>query len=157
MILLVVLAAAGAASVAAPSPTDFWSVAGVTEAESDDRTLYGADFRRVIYWDEHAPPITAYYGGQYLHGDGQSIVRGSGTFSILGFPAGSHVSFWFRPMAGIEYRSADPDSGFGVLVALGGEIILKPTPAWRVSLTFDRIFSTLSTDNQVGLAIRWPR
>ena len=154
LITVILISAASAAGPVEPDP-DFWSIAGVAETDGEERTLYGVDFRRVIYWDDHAPPITAYYGGQYLSGDGQSIVRGTGTFSILAFPVGSHVSFWFRPMAGIEYRSDEPDSGFGVLVALGGEFILKPKPTWQVAFTADRVFSTLGTNNQFGVAIRW--
>jgi hypothetical protein len=59
-------------------------------------------------------------------------------------------------MAGIEYRWSEPDSGFGVLIALGGEVIVRPTPRMQLALTFDRIFSTMRTDNQFGLAVRWP-
>jgi len=146
-------------AVAPPGPsipaTSFWSVAAVGETEGD-RHLYGADFRYVIYWDDHAPPLTAYWGGQFLAGDGQSILRGSGTLSLFAFPAGKHLSFWFRPMAGVEYRWSEPESGFGVLVALGGEMIVKPTGRIQLALTLDRILSTVHTDNQIGLAVRWP-
>lgn len=146
-------------AVSRPVPPEradfFWSVAAVGETEGD-RRLYGADFRHVIYWEDGTPPVTAYWGGQFLTGDGQSILRGSGTLSLFAFPAGKHFSFWFRPMAGVEYRWSEPDSGFGVLVALGGEVIVRPTPRLQVAVTVDRIFSTLRTDNQIGLAVRWP-
>lgn len=146
-----------AAPAAARDRSDelFWSVAAVVESGEDDRTLYGADFRRVAYDDDHAPPLTGYYGAQVLRGDGQTIVRGSGTFSILAFPAGSRWSFWLRPMIGVDYRTADAGSKLGALAALGGEVILRPSPERQVALTVDRIWSTAGTSTQVGIAFRW--
>lgn len=135
----------------------FWSVAGLVETDGEERTMTGADFRWVVYWDDHAPPISGYLGGQILRGDGQTIVRATGTFSLFAFRAGPRFSFWFRPIVGLEHRSAEPDWGLGLLTSLGAEIIFRPKSTWQIALTYDRIFSTLSTNTQFGLAVRWGR
>lgn len=137
------------------SSDDFWSISGILERDGEERTMYGVDFHHLI--EMECPPFAGQYGGQILRGDGQTIVRSSATMTLFGFPMGRHVDFWFRPIVGLEYRDTEPHSGFGALTSLGGEVILKLPSGIQLALTYDRIFSTLATNTQVGLAVRWGR
>src|SRR5262245_28020733 len=158
MLALLVVAAISTPSPAYVPPRSgfsFWSVGAAFERNGAERTIAGPTFKYVVYWDSHAPPMTFYVGGEILSGEGQDVVRGSGTFSLLAFPAGQHFSFWVRPFVGLEYRRSEPDDGFGALAAIGGEFIIRPRGWMQIALSVDRLFSTLGTSNQAGLAFRW--
>ncbi len=156
ILIIITLAVISIAEAADFDPAlQLWSVAAITEEDDFDRRLYGVRFREIWYWDDHAPPITAFWGVEALSGDDQTVIRGTTTFSLFAFPMGQRFSLWVRPVAGIEWREEKPDDGFGGILGIGPEFIFRPTPDTQLALSFDWLYQFSETTTQVGLAYRW--
>jgi len=117
----------------------------------------GGKFAVVIWWDDHAPPMFASAGIEYVQADGGGwITRITGSFSILSFPGGgSRWSLVLKPIVGFEYNDFD-DSGFGALAGAGGEFAIRPTRRTQVVLEYNW-FKNFGGDNsqQLGLGFRY--
>src|SRR5258705_12492603 len=149
------------------SDIKLWSLGVIQQPGPGDDTFYGLRATWVGYCDDDSchTPITMFWGGEVLGAPEGGIARGIASFSILSFPFGprfkdmtgrSRASFWFRPTAAVDYLWDLPDSGLGVSVGFGAEVIFRPTWRTQLALGWDRFFSTvLGSRNQMSLAFRW--